>query len=510
MYKKIFFAYLLSFGIVPLVASVPPENPVEIVPNQVETVPNKAITEKADLPNKLLSSKQIIEAEQETKLEEEPTKPKLEVRTGRDDNADSSEKNDDSGGLAEQLSRQSKQEALSENNNAATTPTKAENVSKRVEKKPVDPVLDRLNKEQKLLMMENIVREERLKKKNAELRTELQQLRWKKDVLNTRLDVEALQEEVENKQASKQHQDKIITLTREVELSEERTRKLNSDLEAQRLKAEFETAKLEAEISSFHITNERNKYTANKPVALDNPIVNGETLIISDRRIEMNGLISGDTADYVSARINYYNNKNKSKPIFLVIDSSPGGSAMAGYRIIKAMESSRAPVYVVVKSLAASMAAIITTVAEHSFAYPNTIIIHHQLAINLFLARLNVTQQKEMYEDSKKWWDRMMGPVAKKMGISNDEFIKRMYAKASSGDWSEFGTEAKQLKWVNKIIQKIEETAITKDPDAEQEESSDLLHEELNAKGHPVVYLPHLAAKDVYFVYNPDQYYQMR
>jgi len=506
MYKKIFLAYFLSFGMIPLVESAPPENPAE-------TDPNKTATEKTDLPNKLLSSKHTTtEAEQETQSAEEAnkSKTKLEVRTGHDSNEDSSAESDDTGALAEQLSRQSKDKALSESSNATSTPNKAAEASKSVAKKPVDPVLERLTKEQKLLMMENIVKEERLKKQNTALRMQLQQLRWEKDVLNTQLDVDALREEVKNKQATKQHQDKIIALTREVELSEEHTRKLNSDLEAQRLQAEFATAKLEAEISSFHIAHERNKYTANKPIALDNPIVDGDTLIISDRRIEMNGLISGDTADYVSARINYYNNKDKTKPIFLVIDSSPGGSAMAGYRIIKAMESSKAPVYVVVKSLAASMAAIITTVAEHSFAYPNTIMIHHQLAINLFLARLNVTQQKEMYEDSKKWWDRMMGPVAKKMGISNDEFIKQMYAKASSGDWAEFGTEAKQLKWVNQIVQKIEETSIIKDPDAEQEEMGDLLHEELNVKGHAVVYLPHLTAKDVYFVYNPDQYYQLR
>ena len=37
---------------------------------------------------------------------------------------------------------------------------------------------------------------------------------------------------------------------------------------------------------------------------------------------------------------------------------------MAGYRILKAMEASDAPVHVVVKSHAASMAACITTLAE--------------------------------------------------------------------------------------------------------------------------------------------------
>jgi ATP-dependent Clp protease protease subunit len=507
MYKKIFLAYFLSFGIISFAESAPPENPVE-------ADPNKTASEKTDSPGKLLSSKQNTTtpetAKEATALDtESKSKPKLDVRTGHDESENASASGDDTGALTEQLSRQAKDKVLTETtSNEANAKAQATVAAKP--RKVVDPVLERLNKEQKLLMMENIVREERLKKQNTELRTKLQQLRWEKDVLNAQLDVDALRDEVKNKQETKQHQDKIITLTREVELSEEHTRKLNSDLEAQRLQGEFETAKLEAEIASFHITKERNKYTSNKAIALDNPVIDGDTLVISDRRIEMNGLIASETADYVSTRINFYNNKDKSKPIFLVIDSSPGGSAMAGYRIIKAMESSKAPIYVVVKSLAASMAAIITTVAEHSFAYPNSIIVHHQLSITLFLARLNVTQQKEMYEDTQKWWDRMMGPVSKKMGISNDEFIKQMYAKASSGDWSEFGTEAKELKWVNKIVQRIEETSIVKDPDAEQEESSEMMQEELSAKGHSVVYLPHLAAKDVYFVYNPDQYYQLR
>ena len=503
MYKKIFLAYFMSFGIIPFVESAPPTTiPVE---NDQTT---KAQTEKTD-PSTLVSSKHANSKEEKEEADvenEEKPKTKLDIRTGHNDTDDTAASDsDDSKGLADQLTQQVKNKVLSESNTEESKVT-----AKLREKKPIDPVLERLNKEQKLLMMENIVKEERLKKKNSELRIQLQQLRWEKDLINTQLDVEALRDEVKNKQETKKHQNKIIALSRAAELSEEQARKLNSDLETQRLYAEFKTAKLEAEISNFHIEKERNKYTVNKPIALDNPVIDGETLIISDRRITMNGLISGDTADYVSARINYYNNKDKKKPIFLVIDSSPGGSAMAGYRIIKAMESSKAPVYVVVKSLAASMAAIITTVAEHSFSYPNTIFIHHQLSINLFLARLNVTQQKEMYEDSKKWWNRMMGPVAKKMGISSDEFIKQMYAKASSGDWSEFGTEAQKLKWVNNIIQKVEETSITKDPDAAYEETGELLQEELNAKGHAVVYLPHLEAKDVYFVYNPDQYYQLR
>lgn len=407
--------------------------------------------------------------------------------------------------LAKKLATQSKEKVLSEISDQKYShgqPTKKEEAS--------DPVIDALNKEQKLLILENIVKEERQKKDNEELRAKLQRLKWEKEALNTELDIIALKRESKNQEADEAHQEALLKLAREAELSEEQSRKLANDLETQRLSWELKTTKLQSEINAINIETEREKYANSKPVYLDNPVVNGDTLVISDRRIPLNDLITNDTADYITTRIHYYNNKDATKPIFIVIDSSPGGSAMAGYRIIKAMEASKAPVYVVVKSLAASMAAIITTVAENSFAYPNAIIVHHQLSITIFLARLNVTQQKEMYEDSQKWWDRMMAPIAKKMGITPDEFIKRMYAKASSGDWSEFGTEAKELKWVNNIVQRIEETALVKDPDAVENEDSLGMHEEITAEGRAVVYLPHLSPKDAYFVYNPDQYYQMR
>ena len=81
------------------------------------------------------------------------------------------------------------------------------------------------------------------------------------------------------------------------------------------------------------------------------PFVDG-TLYVTDRRIPLNGPIVYGTAEYVTERIHYFNNQSRELPIFIVIDSSPGGSVMQGYRIVKAIESSPAPVYVVVKSFA--------------------------------------------------------------------------------------------------------------------------------------------------------------
>src|SRR5260221_13390772 len=103
-------------------------------------------------------------------------------------------------------------------------------------------------------------------------------------------------------------------------------------------------------------------------------------LSISDRRIALNGVITSETANRVTERINYFNNQNREFPIFIVIDDSPGGSVAAGYKILKTMSGRHAPVYVVVKSFAASIAAGITTMATKSFAYPKPIILHHHLS----------------------------------------------------------------------------------------------------------------------------------
>ena len=58
--------------------------------------------------------------------------------------------------------------------------------------------------------------------------------------------------------------------------------------------------------------------------------------------------------------------------------------------------SSDAPVHVVVKSFAASMAAAITTLAKESYAYPNAVILHHQISSTVF-GQLNLTEQRRLY-----------------------------------------------------------------------------------------------------------------
>lgn len=268
---------------------------------------------------------------------------------------------------------------------------------------------------------------------------------------------------------------------------------------------------------------EAREFAQTGPVYLEDPVVDGR-LVISDRRIALNGPITSRTADHIAERINYFNNRNGELPIFLVIDDSPGGSVMAGYKILKSMEGSQAPVYVVVKSFAASMAACITTLAERSFAYPNAIMLHHQLSGGLFG---NLTMQQERVEELQEWWRRLAGPVADKMGVTQEEFIKLMYENASTGDWQEFADKAVELKWVDEIIEEIQETSLLEHPDRQQrqparpttgitiaEGGAPQVHDEpvmkVDDKGQPYTLLPRINPLDVYWIYNPDDHFRVR
>jgi ATP-dependent Clp protease protease subunit len=249
----------------------------------------------------------------------------------------------------------------------------------------------------------------------------------------------------------------------------------------------------------------------------DQPFHNG-TLYVSDRRIKLNGPILTGTADYVTSRIHFFNNQS-AKPIFIVIDSSPGGSVQEGYRVLQAIRHSRAPVHVVVKSFAASMAAAITTLAHHSYAYPNAVILHHQMSSSM---RGNITQQKEAFDRIKEWSKRLAGPIAAKMGINEEQFTKLMYKNRASGDWDEFADEAKKLKWVDNIVTEIRESGIVDRPKVASAKPRTIilplprradgteayLDEQIDKQGKPFVQLPRLRPLDFYFIYDADGYFR--
>ncbi|MFT5122419.1 MAG: ATP-dependent Clp protease protease subunit [Verrucomicrobiales bacterium] len=284
----------------------------------------------------------------------------------------------------------------------------------------------------------------------------------------------------------------------------------DAELKSEKIRQDAEIARLELEIRKHEREDQVEALADRARITYLKDPLQGTSLVISDRRIELNNVITYTTADHVSERINFFNNKNAELPIFIIIDYNPGGSVMSGYSILKAMKGSQAPVYVVVKSFAASMAAAITTLADKSFAYPNAIILHHQMSYGI---RGNLTQQKEMLDESAEWWKRLAGPIAEKMGLSMDEFIKKMYENNSDGDWVEFADKAVELKWVDHIIDEIRETSLLENPDKKPKPvirvpirttMEDQAGEEVEVER-----LPRLVPFDFYYLYDPYGHYRL-
>lgn len=389
----------------------------------------------------------------------------------------------------------------------------------------------RLNAERERLAAENAIAKERLAKELAERRAQLERetLRTEEEKARLNRELEEVRARAERELARLKVENERLTL--EMSIAKNR-----AEIQANELR--LKEAEMKAEITKISQDLERKEkeltalqYADANPVYTENPL-NGKTLTISDRRIPLNGPIVARTADEVAERIDFYNNRDPRYPIFIVIDNCPGGSVMAGYKILKAMEGSRAPVYVVVKSFAASMAACITTLADKSFAYPNAVILHHQISGYTYG---NLTEQRESLAEIEEWWQRLAGPIAKKMGIGTDEFIKRMYEKVSSGDWSEFADRASELKWVDVIVDEIRETSQLKHPDLPSPNRRTpqtpqplivpstttttsgpytatqvpVMVEMFDEKGRPFCLLPRPNPKDVYYLYNPDGYYRV-
>ncbi len=369
--------------------------------------------------------------------------------------------------------------------------------------------------------------------KNRALQQELAEARQKVE----RLTAAQSLRDAEQAKALADAKAEVAAIESEMSLDNARQRKALADLklENEKLQAEIslkqtQMSKQELEFNVSMAAHEREMKTLQADIAkrdlrykwasgVNNkieyaaePYADG-VLRISDRRIDLNGPIAYGTDDYVCDRIHFYNNQSKTEPIFIVIDRSPGGSVMVGYRILKAMEASEAPIHVVVKSFAASMAAAITTLADESYAYPNAIILHHQMSAGM---SGNMTQMGERYEKMKEWAKRLHNPIAEKMGVSPDRFTEMMYEANSDGDWDEFATEAVKLKWVDHIVKEVREEGIIDKPEQQygfffffQKELEK--HEKTDGEtGQRYLELPRLQPMDYYYLYNPDNYYRMR
>lgn len=396
-----------------------------------------------------------------------------------------------------------------------------------------------LTRERDRLLLENSLRDEKLRQELASTQAELARLKSESDLLKAKADrilaekkieIDAAKIEMEELNSSAALENARKAAAQQTQLIELRAQRDRAEVEAELATAELtkrqslfktaeiewnaKTAELRAKLAQRDKEEEADSYADERPVYLKNPVTADGELVLTDRRIPLNGLITAATADFVCSRIDYFNNKNKEWPIFIVIDDSPGGSVMAGNKILESMTSSTAPVYVVVKSFAASMAATIATLAPRSYAYPNAVILHHQISNGMMG---NLTEQREGLKNLEQWWKRMATPIAAKMGISPEDFVKQMYAHTATGDWQEFADDAVKLKWIDVVVGRCRETAWRKNPDTgvasngQQVATADHAAgstEKVDAKGHPYMVLPHLNPVDCYYLHNPDGYYR--
>jgi len=375
-----------------------------------------------------------------------------------------------------------------------------------------------LKEEKERLALENSLSRERLGQELAELKAENERLSVKMDAINKEISLASLEskkvltEELAELKLEEERlslANSIAAKKMESEMAE--LRLADTRLKLKRASLDLEVMELQAKLS----VKEKGDlvddlvYSDRELMYLKEPFVDG-VLHVSDRRVALNGPIWSGLADYVSERINFYNNESVEYPIFLVIDSSPGGSVMSGYKILKAMHGSKAPVYVVVKSYAASMAASIATLAERSYCYPNAVILHHQISWGV---SGNLTQQREFLEEAEEWWRRVARPIAEKMNLTLDEFIALMYEKNSDGDWREFGDRAQELNWIDHVVDRIWEMSVDRNPDKFGRSlifAEGTLEESVDEDGRPFMALPRLEPFDFYYLYNPDRYYRLR
>jgi len=374
-------------------------------------------------------------------------------------------------------------------------------------------------------------------KEKLTLENELQQAKQAKlhaelEAIKTQLELENTINEQKQKQLLANIDSQRASLAAKNAIVEEKNKQHELEIQLATARLEFETNKLEFEKSkklldledlSQRIVERDQKEEwngqANKSMEyLKEPYQDGH-LTITDRRIEMDWVIYPGVGKYVAERIHYFNNKNTEYPIFLIIDDCVGGSVMEGAQILEAMRHSQAPVYVVVKTFAASMCAVLTTLAKRSFSYPNAVILHHQIFGILFG---NKKQLEEQLEEANKWTQRILYPVAVKMGITMEEFVQQMYEHNSEGDWGEFADKAAQLKWVDIVVSDIRDLSYYKNPELLLlEEMSNVdddnrvtaknrlkKHEQVDEKGNLYVKLPTLNGKDFYHLYNPNDYYR--
>lgn len=125
-------------------------------------------------------------------------------------------------------------------------------------------------------------------------------------------------------------------------------------------------------------------FSPNVPKEVDAPTPQVKKLVLKELKVDwkrtviIKGPIRDENIDQV---VEYMTNleENSAEPIYVLIDS-PGGSILAGERLISAMESAKGPVYTVCTGLCASMAAVLHAYGTKRYAQNRAILMYHDAA----------------------------------------------------------------------------------------------------------------------------------
>lgn len=307
-----------------------------------------------------------------------------------------------------------------------------------------------------------IIKEHHRKDKN---KTPEEKLR---DELRTRIDIIT-------------YQHKLKYLEHDLELESQRARiKVEEEIsnlehKSKRQKLSHQIEMLDLQLELCRKQNEFSQFCIEKtPTYLKNPIrtitLEDNTqqieITISDRLIRLNDVINQKTASRISQQLSYFNNQCEEKPIFLIIGYCIGGEVMAGHCILQALQSSVAPIYVIVESYAGSMAATIATLANHSYIFPNAMMMHHEI-MRKNSNMMNLTQREEDIQSMQESWKRYATPVANKLGYTLKQWRKMLRENNSETDWTLYGDEAVSNGWVNSLVHRLKYTNILLNPQIE-------------------------------------------
>ncbi len=339
-----------------------------------------------------------------------------------------------------------------------------------------DNISKELDKKRKILQLKLL--EESLKKLEFEKeislkKQEIQKRKIDKELKQLLLEDELTKEELKDKKELDKLRRNIEKLKLQTELLEIKLQKTRQEIVIANFEKEqkfksvawwVEKAKLDLQAIGFRRI--LNNYIAAENHYPDNPLGKDNILSVSDRKVLLNGIITNKKADFVIKTISFFNRKNSNKPIFLIMDTNLGGNVYAGLKICDAItrtkkeikEKIKAPVYVVITSMALSMGAVIAAAAEHSYAMQNSQLLHHQPSVATPF--MNTSEYKYRLKGMEALTHRTLKIVASKMGISTKKFISLMYKNSPSGNWEAFADEAKKLKWIDYVIKGIRYTHI--------------------------------------------------